>query len=433
MNKRKLIIMLFSLLIISFIAMILFYFYKSNKDKSNKEKENAEISIKVNDIYEKYKSYIDGEKVNNSDTLSIYFNNNIETHEKINSMKIESLSIEDIKNPTKSYEQILNVEKDINLLKYEDIDNFIDKNLSQKEKDEILKIYSESIITKSINDDEKQKENLLYKNNVKKDFINFLKENNNDYYVYQNKIIYSNEKFATSFKKYNTGFSLVSEISLGKKIPILMYHAVDDNAWGDTSLFVNVKDFEMQMKYLSDNGYTSLFLSEIDKADEYEKPIIITFDDGYKNVYDNAYPILKKYNLKSCFYIITRWMDGDTYVTSDMVKEMDNSGIVEIGSHTLTHNKLGQNSYEKQYEELTLSKKDLETLLSKNINTIAYPYGSYNKDTIAITKENYDYAVTVNPGFNYSNNLSSKALNRFKVGRNMNINSFINMIGGNNE
>ena len=189
----------------------------------------------------------------------------------------------------------------------------------------------------------------------------------------------------------------------------------------------------MQMKYLSDNGYTSLFLSEIDKADEYEKPIIITFDDGYKNVYDNAYPILKKYNLKSCFYIITRWMDGDTYVTSDMVKEMDNSGIVEIGSHTLTHNKLGQNSYEKQYEELTLSKKDLETLLSKNINTIAYPYGSYNKDTIAITKENYDYAVTVNPGFNYSNNLSSKALNRFKVGRNMNINSFINMIGGNNE
>ena len=69
----------------------------------------------------------------------------------------------------------------------------------------------------------------------------------------------------------------------------------------------------------------------------------------------------------------------------------------------------------------------------KNINTIAYPYGSYNKDTIAITKENYDYAVTVNPGFNYSNNLSSKALNRFKVGRNMSINSFINMIGGNNE
>ena len=75
-------------------------------------------------------------------------------------------------------------------------------------------------------------------------------------------------------------------------------------------------------------------------------------------------------------------------------------------------------------------KKDLETLLEKKINTIAYPYGGYNANTIKITKEYYDYAVTVESGFNYSNKLDRLRLKRFKIPRSMDINTFINVIEG---
>ena len=209
-----------------------------------------------------------------------------------------------------------------------------------------------------------------------------------------------------------------------------MYHAVDEKTWGSADLFVKTSEFEKQMKYLHDNGYTTLFLSEIETAKNYDKPIIITFDDGYDNVYNNAFPIMKKYNIKSDLYLITRFNPRPLYVDTNMIKEMDASGIVEMGSHTLVHVNLAQNTYEVQENELRESQKDLETLLEKKINTIAYPYGGYNSNTIKITKEYYDYAVTVEGGFNYSNKLDRLRLKRFKIPRSMDINTFINVIEG---
>lgn len=165
-----------------------------------------------------------------------------------------------------------------------------------------------------------------------------------------------------------------------------MYHGVRNDAWGDTSLFVKTADFDAQMKFLSDNGYTTLFLSEIADAPKYDKPIVITFDDGYNDVYNNAFPILKKYNLKADFYIITDWVGGSVYVTTDMIKEMSLSGLIEIGSHTLNHSSLGSLSEINQDNELKQSKDKLEKLLNKEISTIAYPKGSYNSTTIRLAK-----------------------------------------------
>ena len=81
-----------------------------------------------------------------------------------------------------------------------------------------------------------------------------------------------------------------------------------------------------------------------------------------------------------------------------------------------------------QYNEIIESKNTLEKLLNKKITTIAYPYGSYNTDTINITKSAFDYAVTVESGFNYSNKLDRLRLKRFKIPRSMDINTFINVI-----
>jgi len=83
------------------------------------------------------------------------------------------------------------------------------------------------------------------------------------------------------------------------KIPILLYHSISDD---NSEISLNVDIFENQIKYLKNNGYKSINFDEIDH--KVKKQIIITFDDGYKDIYINALPILKKYNFKAtCFFV----------------------------------------------------------------------------------------------------------------------------------
>ena len=432
MNKRKIVIPFFIILIISFVAMIFFYFYKKHNDKiklQEEQKLNEKlIKEKVALINEKYSIFINKEKINSDDEVSTFLNNIIDINNEINSLKVNDVTINNIINPKKGIEKNNDLYNKIENLNYPKFTSFT--NLSKEENNELEKIYNESDIIKGISNDEKVKKNLLNKIQKNNEFLKFLSINLDKYYVNGYDIIYKDENFANDFRKYNSKYNLLNENNLGKKVPVLMYHAVSDNPWGDTTLFVSIKNFELQMKYLYDNGYTPLFLCEIDNAKIYDKPIVITFDDGYKNIYDYAYPILKKYNIKSSFYLITDWLDGETYITPQMAIELDKSKLFEIGVHTKTHVKLGTLDYDTQYNEIIESKNTLEKLLNKEITTIAYPYGSYNTDTINITKSAFDYAVTVESGFNYSNKLDRLRLKRFKIPRSMDINTFINVIEG---
>ena len=432
MNKRKIVIPIFILLVTSFIILISFYIYKKHNDriKLDKEKRINEkiIKEKVALINEKYSIFINKEKINSDDDVSTFLNNIIDINNEINSLKVNDVTINNIINPKKGIEKNNDLYNKIENLNYPKFTSFT--NLSKEENNELEKIYNESDIIKGISNDEKVKKNLLNKIQKNNEFLKFLSNNLDKYYVNGYDIIYKDENFANDFRKYNSKYNLLNENNLGKKVPVLMYHAVSDNPWGDTTLFVSIKNFELQMKYLYDNGYTPLFLNEIDSAKNYDKPIIVTFDDGYKNIYDYAYPILKKYNVKSSFYLITDWMDGETYITPEMAVELDKSKLFEIGVHTKTHVKLETLDYDTQYNEIIESKNTLEKLLNKKITTIAYPYGSYNTDTINITKNAFDYAVTVEGGFNYSNKLDRLRLKRFKIPRSMDINTFINVIEG---
>ena len=432
MKNRKIVIPLFIILIISFVAMIFFYFYKKHIDKIKLEEEQKLnekiIKEKVDLINKNYGIFIEGNKISRDDEIASFFNNIIDINSEINSLKVNDVTITNLTNPKKSIEKNNDLYNKINNLKYPRFSKY--SNLSKEENNELERIYNESKIIKNIKNDEDIKEKLLNKIKENNEFLKFLDNNKNKYYVNGFDIIYKDDSFANEFRKYNTKYNLLNENNLGKKVPILMYHAVSDNTWGDSTLFVSINNFEKQMKYLNDNGFTTLFLSEIDSAKNYDKPIIITFDDGYKNIYDYAYPILKNYNLKSSFYLISDWMDGDTYISPEIAVELDKSNLFEIGVHTKTHVKLATLDYDNQYNEIIGSKNTLEKLLNKKINTIAYPYGSYNKDTINITKSSFDYAVTVESGFNYSNNLDRLRLKRFKIPRSMDINTFINVIEG---
>jgi peptidoglycan/xylan/chitin deacetylase (PgdA/CDA1 family) len=420
-NKKYIITLILILIIIGASSFGIIKY----KQKKAEEERLKEIAIKVNNINNKYASFSKNEKLNTSDELSLKLNQIIDTHDSIMSLENDQkdLTLKDLKNIDDTEK---NINSEINLAStynYDDITPYIER-YTKEEQDAIKKIYNKSSIVQNENNDKEIKTKYITKKNNDLNFVKFLKDNKNNYTIDNNKIIYKTDDFKNNFLKYNDNIELEKYVYKGKKIPILMYHGIADKAWGDTTLFVKTNDFEEQIKYLSDNGYTALFLSEISKAENYDKPIIITFDDGYKNVYDNAYPILKKYNMKADFFVITDWLDGETYVTPEMVKEMSNYGIIEIGSHTLNHAALGTVNEEKQDEELKKSKEELDTLLGKETLTVAYPLGSYTSTTIKLARKYYKYGVTVSKGFNYSKNYWSLSLNRNKITRNMSLTTF---------
>ena len=149
---------------------------------------------------------------------------------------------------------------------------------------------------------------------------------------------------------------------------------------------------------------------------------------AYKDVYDNAYPILKKYNLKADVYVISSWLDGSTYMTKDMVRELSDSNVFEIGSHSLSHASLALLSETDAEKELKESKEELESITSASITSIAYPKGSYDTKTINIVKKYYSHALTTASGYNYSKTYKSLALNRLKVSRGLSINAFASLL-----
>ncbi|MBC1936297.1 polysaccharide deacetylase family protein [Listeria grandensis] len=167
------------------------------------------------------------------------------------------------------------------------------------------------------------------------------------------------------------------------QIPVLMYHSINTNV--KNNLITPPNEFDAQMKWLVDNGYHAITLSELDSMlitgkNVPEKPVVITFDDGYQDNYTNAYPILKKYGLKANIFVITDKIAKNNHFDEAALKEMSKYGI-EMESHTVHHQELNTLSYDDQVKELKDSKAVLERLTGKTVNSICYPVGRYNENT----------------------------------------------------
>jgi peptidoglycan/xylan/chitin deacetylase (PgdA/CDA1 family) len=174
-------------------------------------------------------------------------------------------------------------------------------------------------------------------------------------------------------------------------IPVLMYHSI--NYEKGNCLRVPKEKFAAEMKWLHDNGYTTLSLDEVYDAVSNnkkvaEKSVVLTFDDGYKDNYESAFPVIKQYGFKATVFMITSEI-GDSqngYLTAAQIKEMDKNGM-RVECHTVDHPDLSTLSYKRQYSELSESKAALEALLGRPVNFIAYPSGMYNSDTIEAAKK----------------------------------------------
>ena len=210
--------------------------------------------------------------------------------------------------------------------------------------------------------------------------------------------------------------SAVAENKIAAHIPVLNYHKIDDM---EISLSVTPADFAAQMKYLADNGFSVIGIDDFYAGITGEKalpknPVLITFDDGYKDNYTNAYPILKKYGFKATVFVISDFVGLKNYMTWDELREMSANGI-DIESHTATHNSLTDLTDEQLKRELEESKKKLESELKTEINFLAYPTGAYNLHIAGLVKDaGYKAAFTVKYG-NADNDSNLYALERVPI------------------
>jgi len=201
---------------------------------------------------------------------------------------------------------------------------------------------------------------------------------------------------------------------------ILMYHMIKEpikNAKFN-KLRVSPKIFEWQIRYLKNNGFTFLTMKElIEKKDNLpKKVIVITFDDGYEDNYLNAFPILKKYNAKATIYLVVdrhnrEWsskkkahhnsgeLKNESKLKDEQIKEMLKSGLIEIGSHTITHPNLLKLYYNSSKEEIEKSKEILEKTFNIECVSFCYPFGLFKNEDVDIVKNaGYLSATTTNKG-----------------------------------
>ena len=189
------------------------------------------------------------------------------------------------------------------------------------------------------------------------------------------------------------------------KIPILMYHSISD---GNNPLSVPIKNFEKQMKFMSHNDYKTINLKDLSNLNKYGKFFIITFDDGYEDVFVNALPILNKYDFTATCFFVSKYIgkhniwdeNKSNYIklnlmNKEQVYEWSKNGM-EIGSHSLDHKNLKDLNYNDKYSQITEPKKTFNKLFSIDIKSFSYPFGKIDDQSVEIVQDNYSYAVTTN-------------------------------------
>ena len=196
-----------------------------------------------------------------------------------------------------------------------------------------------------------------------------------------------------------------------------MYHKVGVPPPGSqlAKLWVTPEDFRRQLQYLKERGWTTLLFAELREIEEGrrkapEKPVVLTFDDGYANNHELAFPLLKEFGMKANIFLVyetmerhNAWHDPATepwlrMLTWEQIGEMQDSGLVEFGSHTMRHRNLPTIPLEEARWEIRESKRRLEAKLGREMVGFAYPYGSgaYVPEVRALAREagyRYDFGI----------------------------------------
>lgn len=225
-------------------------------------------------------------------------------------------------------------------------------------------------------------------------------------------------------------------------IPILMYHQIGQPAPRKSpyrSLIVHPSDFKRQMTWLRRFGYRGLSMHDLLPyllGQRRGKVVGITFDDGYRNVYENALPVLRDHDFTATNYFVARQLNGGNVwdyekgiahadlMSVEQMRAWAAAGM-EVGSHTLDHPYLPKLSPEVADHQIRQSKAELEQLLDKQVSAFCYPYGGETPGIRAMVRNaGYSNATTTLGGLANSND-DPFGLPRVTVARSTNIFRFL--------
>ena len=183
---------------------------------------------------------------------------------------------------------------------------------------------------------------------------------------------------------------------------VLTYHSVEKNYTGDELWTIDEVNFENQISFLKEN-YKVIEPNDIGSTNG--STVIVTFDDGLKQVNQNVRLIMEKYKTPFTVFIITDRINKEGYLTSEQLKDLDSCPFVTIGSHSKTHAHLDKCNLIQLESEIRESKEVLENMLGHKIDLFSYPHGRSNQVVRdAVKKFGYSMAF----GSRFDRNLPSQ-------------------------
>lgn len=199
-----------------------------------------------------------------------------------------------------------------------------------------------------------------------------------------------------------------------RTVPILCYHQFSPGTRASNQISVSERDFDRQMAYLAENNFQVIRLAELEQMLDRKLPIppkavAITIDDGYRSIYNIAYPILKKYNLPATIFLYTDFVGGSAALSWEQLRELKKNQLIDIQSHTRTHTSLAfqpedhdQAFYQNRVRsEIFDSERALKKHLGLKAHHFAYPYGDSSYYAVeTLRKSGYSMALTVKRGGN---------------------------------
>ncbi|MGE4357865.1 MAG: polysaccharide deacetylase family protein [Candidatus Omnitrophota bacterium] len=217
-------------------------------------------------------------------------------------------------------------------------------------------------------------------------------------------------------------------------VPVLMYHSIN---YEEGLLYVKPEVFQKHMEYLKRANFQVISLDEfleIMRANKKfpRRTVVITFDDGYRDNFTYAYPVLKKYNFPAVIFLVTGRIGRDErYLNWDEVKKMAESKIIDFGGHTRNHIYLPSIKDEEElWGEIYLCKEDIEKNTGIVVKYFSYPVGGFT-DRIKelVKKAGYSAGLTTNRGYDLRNLKDFYEINRISV-RNDNLLKFMVKVSG---
>lgn len=208
-------------------------------------------------------------------------------------------------------------------------------------------------------------------------------------------------------------------------VPVLCYHRFSTKKSPD-KITVSAETFERQMAYLKSNGYTVLTLQQFYDFIDYnrrppKKSVLLTIDDGLKTTQTIAFPILKKFGFPAVIFINTdniKDVQNQNNMTWEELRELKDSGLIGIESHSVSHDDLTKISDEQLTTEMEESKRLIQSMLGITSTAFAYPYGLFNRKTIDTMKQ-YGYKT----GFTVIRGGNAFFFNHYSLNRSMIYNS----------